>query len=266
MKMKAIFEKTLADIIAVTLIAAMTLTPALAADYDFSAKSSDDFYTPTPYEEVYGSEYIYGGVNAVDMSAASVLPGIFTPPEYSVYSGGYSVDYATNYSGYYGTEYMADGGSDFTVVTSPEYIAQNISAAPFTSAGTLTRADGSVGTLEIPSLGISVKAYSGTGSDSLSKGVGHFPESSGWDGNVGLAGHNRGAKYSIGAIKDLVIGDTIKYTTALGTRTYSVNFVRYISSGDWSYLSPMADNRITVITCLAGKPDLRVCVQAVEMI
>ena len=52
----------------------------------------------------------------------------------------------------------------------------------------------------------------------------------------GSAGHNRGAKYVIGAIKDLEIGDTVTYTTSAGTRTYEVETVRKIASNDWSYL------------------------------
>jgi sortase A len=119
--------------------------------------------------------------------------------------------------------------------------------------------------VEIPSLGISVKVFEGTGSDSLAKGLGHFPETSGWNGNIAVAGHNRGAKYTIGTIKDLKQGDTVRYTTLLGTRIYAVSFVGYISNTDMAYLSSTPDNRITLITCLADRPDLRVCVQCVEV-
>lgn len=80
----------------------------------------------------------------------------------------------------------------------------------------------------------------------MSKGLGHYTSTSAWDGNVGVCGHNRGAKYVIGAIKDLEIGDTITYTTTLGTRTYTVETVATISSTDWSYLSATSDNRITI--------------------
>jgi LPXTG-site transpeptidase (sortase) family protein len=253
--------------LAIIFSAALTLSlaaPSLAADYSFDAKDKDDFYTPTPYEEVYGSEYIYGGVNLTDIYDSSRLPGIFAPsPENAVYGSGYTADYAVNYSGY--SEYSSDYDENFTAVIAPEYSAASLVAAPFTPASTLVRPDGSVGALEIPSLGISVKAFEGTDSDSLSKGAGHFPESSGWNGNICVAGHNRGAKYTIGDIKDMAPGDTVRYTTSLGTRTYSVSFVTYIASGDWTYLSPTADNRITIITCLAGHPELRVCVQAVEV-
>jgi LPXTG-site transpeptidase (sortase) family protein len=261
--MKTILAKALTVALAATLTAALILTPAaLAADYSFDAKDKDDFYIPTPYEEVYGSEYIYGGVNLTDIYDASRLPGIFAPsPENAVYGG----------SGYYESVYASNSDSDYSANNDADFITNYLpdrtpahTAAPFTPTSTLARPDGSVGALEIPSLGISVKAFEGTDSDSLSKGVGHFPESSGWNGNICVAGHNRGAKYTIGDIKDMAPGDTVRYTTSLGTRTYSVSFVRYIASGDWTYLAPAPDNRITIITCLANHPELRICVQAVE--
>ena len=80
-----------------------------------------------------------------------------------------------------------------------------------------------------------------------------------------MCGHNRGAKYTIGSIKDLEIGDTITYTTIYGTRTYEVILVKTISNSDWSYLQATADNRITLTTCLANQPEKRICVQAVQI-
>ena len=97
------------------------------------------------------------------------------------------------------------------------------------------------------------------------KGVGHFTSTSAWNGNIGLCGHNRGSNYNIGSIKDLDIGDTIRYETSLGTRTYAVSSVEIIDWTDWSYLNGTTDNRITIITCLADQPTKRVCVQGVEV-
>lgn len=99
----------------------------------------------------------------------------------------------------------------------------------------------------------------------MRKGVGHFPSTSAWDGNIGLCGHNRGSSHNIGAIKDLEIGDTIRYQTSLGTRTYAVSSVKIIDWTDWSYLNATSDNRITIITCLADQPTKRVCIQGVEV-
>ncbi|MFQ8761443.1 MAG: sortase [Intestinimonas sp.] len=65
--------------------------------------------------------------------------------------------------------------------------------------------------------------------------------------------------------KDLEIGDTIRYQTSLGTRTYAVSSVKIIDWTDWSYLNSTSDNRITIITCLANQPTKRVCVQGIEI-
>ena len=135
----------------------------------------------------------------------------------------------------------------------------------FTSVDGLEREDGSIGTLEIPSLDISMKVWEGESSASMKKGLGHYSSTSAWNGNVGMCGHNRGSKYVIGSIKDLRSGDTITYTTALGTRTYQVSTVETISNDNWSYLQSTSDNRITITTCLADHPENRICVQAVEV-
>ncbi len=76
----------------------------------------------------------------------------------------------------------------------------------------------------------------------MKKGLGHYSSTSAWDGNiVGVCGHNRGAKYTIGSIKDLEIGDTITYTTIYGTRTYEVVLVKTISIPTGSYLQATAE-------------------------
>jgi len=118
--------------------------------------------------------------------------------------------------------------------------------------------------VKIPSLGINMKVWEGETNASMKKGLGHYSSTSAWNGNVCVCGHNRGAKYVIGDIKNLERGDTITYTTIYGTRTYAVASVKIISNTDWSYLQSTADNRITLTTCLANHPESRVCVQAVE--
>ncbi len=136
----------------------------------------------------------------------------------------------------------------------------------YTSVQGMAYQDGSIGTLKIPSLGINAKIWEGESATSMSKGVAHYSSTSAWDGNVGLCGHNRGAKYNIGTIKDMKQGDIITYTTAYGTRTYQVTMVKIIANNDWSYLQSTSDNRITLTTCLENHPESRVLVQAVEKI
>ena len=233
--------------LAVVMAAALTV-PALAADYIFDAKDTTSYYKSTDYTEIFAVQYNYGGVNVIDFENRVELPGLYIPEV------GYMPDDGVVYG-------LQDYGAEYVAPSSPleNFIVTNTAFTPIMD---VKRNDGSIGTLEIPSLKVSAKAYDGTGSDSMAKGVGHFTDSSAWDGNICLAGHNRGSNYAIGAIKDLKLGDTIKYTTTLGTRTYSVSFVGTISATDWSYISATSDNRITLITCLADQPNLRVVVQA----
>ena len=107
-----------------------------------------------------------------------------------------------------------------------------------------------------------MKVWEGETAESMKKGLGHYSSTSAWNGNVSMCGHNRGAKYVIGSIKDLKQGDIITYTTVYGTRTYQVTTVQIIANTDWSYLQATTDNRITITTCLADHPKSRVCVQA----
>ncbi len=145
-------------------------------------------------------------------------------------------------------------------------VLPSVSSVPaYTSVDGMERRDGSIGTLKIPSLNINMKVWEGETNTSMSKGLGHYSSTSGWDGNIGLCGHNRGAKYSIGSIKNLEIGDTITYSTVYGTRSYEVVLVKTISASDWSYLQATADDRITITTCLADQPSKRVYVQAVAV-
>ena len=78
---------------------------------------------------------------------------------------------------------------------------------------------GHLGTLKIPSLGVNVKVYEGTDTEALNKGAGHFTETSIWNGNVSVAGHNRGPHGIFGTIHTLKPGAEITLTTKLGTRT-----------------------------------------------
>ena len=147
----------------------------------------------------------------------------------------------------------------------PQIPSTSYQPSAYTSVDGMERKDGSIGTLKIPSLNINMKVWEGETNTSMAKGLGHYSSTSGWDGNIGICGHNRGAKYTIGSIKNLKDGDTITYTTVYGTRTYEVVTVETIASSDWSYLQATSDNRITITTCLANQPSKRVCVQAVEV-
>lgn len=124
---------------------------------------------------------------------------------------------------------------------------------------------GYLGTLQIPAIDLSTKVYEGTDSSTLAKGAGHFPGTSIWDGNVSIAGHNRGVRDDFGDLHTLEAGDTITWTTQLGTRTYGVVSVEKVLETDTSNTASTTDNRITLFTCVRDQREYRWCVQAVEL-
>jgi len=181
---------------------------------------------------------------------SSVGAGEFlTPTSYAQSGDAISPDALYPASAFFETKTVHTGGAE----------------TAYTSVKDMKRSDGSIGTVKIPSLGITRKVWEGETTASMSKGMGHYSATSAWDGNVGVCGHNRGATYAIGSIKNLKRGDTITYTTVYGTRTYAVSSVETIANTDWSRLQATSDNRITLTTCLANQPEKRVCVQAVEV-
>ena len=132
----------------------------------------------------------------------------------------------------------------------------------------LDEENGSIGVLSIPALGLSVNVYEAEDEmEAMSRGVAHFKSTSAYDGNVGLSAHNINFDGTDGYFKNLYTlktGDTVSYKTALGEREYEVSLVKTISETDWSYLSRSTENRLTMVTCISGKPTQRVLVQAVQ--
>ena len=124
---------------------------------------------------------------------------------------------------------------------------------------------GHLGTLKIPAIDLSVKVYQGTDSSTLMKGGGHFKDTSIWDGNVCIAGHNRGVRDDFGELHTLEPGDTITWTTKLGTRTYEVVSVQKVKETDTSGTAATTDNRLTLYTCVRDQREYRWQVQAVEV-
>jgi LPXTG-site transpeptidase (sortase) family protein len=252
--------------LAVGMIAAMSVC-AGAADYSFDGVKSAEYYPSTSYESVYGAQYTYGGTNVVDYDIPDLPYGLSSNTSIGVMEK-VQLSGQTVSSGIISVDVSGIGSSITTPLTSA--VSNNVASivyqpTAYTSVANMQRSDGSIGTVTIPSLGINMTVWEGETNTSMAKGLGHYSSTSGWDGNVGVCGHNRGAKYVIGSIKDLNIGDTITYTTIYGTRTYAVTLVKTISNTDWSYLQTTSDNRITLTTCLADQPTKRVCVQAVEV-
>ena len=122
-----------------------------------------------------------------------------------------------------------------------------------------------LGTLTIEKIGLNGKVKEGSTSSVLENYIGHIEETSKYDGNVGLAAHNRGNQYSyFSRINELENGDEIKYQTQYGQRIYVVNSKKEILETDWNPLRSTKENKLTLITCIKNKVNQRLCVEAVE--
>jgi LPXTG-site transpeptidase (sortase) family protein len=126
--------------------------------------------------------------------------------------------------------------------------------------------DDEIGTLTIPDILLdNAPIRESVELSTLSETIGHFPSTSIYEGNVGLASHNSGSQGDFFKnLKKIKIGSEIFYQTNYGTKRYVVTTKEVISEEDWSYLQETEDNRITLITCVAGQKDKRLCVQAIE--
>lgn len=123
-----------------------------------------------------------------------------------------------------------------------------------------------VGILVIPKLNVKAQILEGTEMEVLAVSIGHFKESALWEGNVALASHNRGnsVAHYFNQIHELNEGDEIIYKTNMGERSYKVYSTKEIENTDWSVIENTEENIITLITCITGHPEKRLCVQAKE--
>ena len=126
--------------------------------------------------------------------------------------------------------------------------------------------DDEIGTLTIPDILLdNAPIRESVELSTLSQTIGHFPSTSIYEGNVGLASHNSGNQGDFFKnLKNIKVGSEIFYQTNYGTKRYVVTVKEIISEEDWSYLKETEDNRITLITCIKGQKEKRLCVQAVE--
>ena len=248
--------------------------PAHALEYNISASGAPEYGKPTSFEPVAAADG--GAMKNEDISKNTALtpPGFGTPTSYMLNTGEYLTPNLV-------PSQMAGAGQvdgSVAVVTPPAFdstgsypttdtsITTPSTTVGFTEVtGALYYSDGSLGTLKIPSIGLTVKVFEGTGSAPLLKGAGHFEGTSIWDGNVPIAGHNRGVRNDFGKIHTLKSGDIITFTTVLGTRTYAVNSVTKVSVNDVSGLEPTAANMITLYTCVENQPAYRWCVTGVAV-
>lgn len=238
-----------------TSLAMIVMTPTIpvsALEYTESDMPAGVFATATSVDPV----ITIGGNDSISTNLSSTTA--VTPPPFGY--GDMTATQTTSATTTYSTSSYTATSTTIpdiwdSVVTSTGYT--QVTSSLYTSNGTL-------GTLSIPSIGLQVAIYEGTDDTALAMGTGHFSSTSIWDGNVALAGHNRGVTNHFGEIHTLDVGDKIKLQTTLGTREYEVYSVRMISSTDVSILSPSNENIITLVTCVMDNPDYRWCVQAIE--
>jgi len=248
---------------AAALMTAIIVTPAHAMDYTFGSPPAGDFGSPTSDDTVYEQD---DPNEDRSKDTALIPPGFGTPTSYLPGSG----DPLTPNL----LPGALDGGgltpgTDGDPLTPPAPDGTGGGDTPGTAFTELTPdlyySDGSLGTLKIPSIGLTVKIYEGTGDAPLLKGAGHFTGTTAWDGNYCLAGHNRGVRNDFGKIHTLRSGAVITLTTPMGTRSYAVASVSKVSYTDTSMLGATAGNCITLFTCVENQPVYRWCVRAVAV-
>ena len=283
-------KKMVTSLLAVCMLLALAV-PAFALEYSFDAEEQDGYGKPTSVETVVTAD---GGAQKnedVSKNAAIIPPGFGTPTSNTLNSGEYLtpnlvpsampatgatvngdfvVVFPPDMSGLSAESVPADLSAGSTMV--PGSADVTVTVPESTSSGytevtdDLYYKDGSLGTLEIPAIGLTVDIFEGTDAATLKRGAGHFEDTSIWDGNVGFAAHNRGANSYFGKIHTLELGDRITLTTKLGTRTYEVTSVSKVSETDRSALAASQSNVITLYTCVRDERDFRWCVTGAEVV
>ena len=283
-------RRFLTTILAVCMLLALAV-PAFALEYSFDAEEQDGYGKPTSVETVVTAD---GGAQKnedVSKNAAIIPPSFGTPTSNTLNTGEYLtpnlvpsampatgatvngdfvVVFPPDMSGLSAESVPADLSAGSTMV--PGSADVTVTVPESTSSGytevtdDLYYKDGSLGTLEIPAIGLTVDIFEGTDAATLKRGAGHFEDTSIWDGNVGFAAHNRGANSYFGKIHTLELGDRITLTTRLGTRTYEVTSVSKVSETDRSALAASQSNVITLYTCVRDERDFRWCVTGAEIV
>ena len=126
---------------------------------------------------------------------------------------------------------------------------------------------GVIAYLTIPSISLTnAPVKEGTDMDTLNNYLGHFTDSAYLEGNVAIAGHNRGYEKNYFENLDKVRqGDEITYQTKYQTKKYKVSEVKTIKDKDVYVIENTPENKITLITCVKNKGNLRLCVVGDEI-
>jgi sortase A len=109
-------------------------------------------------------------------------------------------------------------------------------------------ADGLIGRIEIPRIGLSAIIIEGTNTITLRRAVGHIPGTTlpGHPGNVGISGHR---DTFFRPLRNIQRNDIITLATSLGKYRYRVVSTQVVGPHDVSVLDPSADEILTLVTC-----------------
>ena len=118
-------------------------------------------------------------------------------------------------------------------------------------ARTSTPAGDPLGRLAIPRIGSNFVFVSGTGTDSLKKGPGHYADTSlpGEPGTVAIAGHRTTYAAPFRRLDRLRPGDAITLVMTYGWFIYGVEGTRVVSPSNTSALKPVGHDRLVLTTC-----------------
>lgn len=116
--------------------------------------------------------------------------------------------------------------------------------------------------LEIPKINLVAPIEEGVSEDVMNRSIGHFPKTSKDNGNIGLAAHNRGYKVNyFKNLRELKKNDEIIYTYNGNRKKYLVNKIEIIQDTDWTNLENTNESKITLITCVENRANLRRLIQ-----
>ncbi len=270
-------KKRILKLLALTSAFIMSTTNVFAYNYSFGETYDNDAFGNATTSEV-SADY-----SATENIRRDKNTALF-PPGYGVFSGEFDTSQTNPYfttndlssvssvgnitNGIYATDgngYLTST-STYPTIDTDSSISINYYDNTYDRITTVSKySDGSIGTLIINEINLYEKIYETVELDVLAKAIGHFETTSMWDGNVGLAAHNRGTSAIFADIDKLTYGDVIEYTTKEGTRKYKVYSVKKINETDTSDLLATYDNTITLITCVRNDKDYRWCVQGTEI-
>ena len=178
-------KKYLTTLLAACCMLAAFSMPASALEYHFDGPDAGLFGRPTSDDTIYVT--MDKPVNTDRSKNAAYIPPAFgSPTSYTLNAGELltpnlvsgSVTGTTSGTG--GVTVLPPSTSGSTGGNTGSYTQTKYTAV----TKDLYYSGGYLGTLKIPTLGLSVKVYQGTDADALRKGAGHFASTSIWEGNV----------------------------------------------------------------------------------